>query len=106
YDEAIAQLTDALSRHPNYLQAERLLARAVALKGDAAGAARRFASIASRDKLARSYCELAWALALAGRTADAERALDDARKSGTPIYPYDLALVNTAMRRTDDAFAS
>jgi TolB-like protein/tetratricopeptide (TPR) repeat protein len=106
YDEAIAQLTATLSQHPGYLQAERLLARAVAMKGDAADAVRRFEMIASRDHLARSYCELAWAHALAGQRQEAERALATARTSGSKIYPYDLALVFTSLGRRDDAFGA
>ena len=106
YDEAIAQLTDTLNRHPGYIQAERLLARAVAQKGNPRDAVRRFESIASRDHLARTYCELAWALALDGRPQDADRALASARSSGSPIYPYDLALAYTALGRRDEAFAA
>jgi Flp pilus assembly protein TadD len=96
-------LTATLAKYPGFLSAERLLARTVAQKGDVKDAVRRFEANSLRDKSARAACELAWAYALAGRTADAERTLAAARASGSRVYPYDLAMVYTALGRTEEA---
>lgn len=106
YDEAIAQLSTTLTRHPGFPSAERLLARTLAQKGSINDAVQRFEAISQRDTGPRARCELAWVYALAGRQKDAEQALAMALASTSPVYPYDLALVYTAMRRPDDAFSA
>jgi TolB-like protein/tetratricopeptide (TPR) repeat protein len=106
YDEAIQQLTVTLAGHPGYASAERLLARALAQKGDHAAAIRYFEGLAQRDPGPRAACELAWVYALAGRADDAQGELARARTSGAYVYPYDVALVFTALGRFDEAFAA
>jgi eukaryotic-like serine/threonine-protein kinase len=106
YDEAIQQLTTTLASHPGYASAERLMARAMAQKGSHDEAIRYFEALARRDAGPRAACELAWAYARAGRRADAERELARALASESHLYPYDLALVHTALGRTDDALAA
>ncbi|MEO6222801.1 MAG: hypothetical protein ABIP90_06090, partial [Vicinamibacterales bacterium] len=105
YADAIQQLTVTLKRHAGYLPAERLMARAYAQIPDSDEAIRRFERLAPGDGF-RGRCELAWAYATAGRRADAERELQAVlgRTTGT-VYPYDLALVYTALGRRDEAFA-
>jgi eukaryotic-like serine/threonine-protein kinase len=106
YDEAIRQLTDTLARNPGYASAERLMARALAQKGSHDDAVRYFEALARRDVGPRAACELAWGYALAGRRVEAERELARAQAADGHVYPYDLALVYTALGRRDDAFAA
>jgi tetratricopeptide (TPR) repeat protein len=106
YFGAIRQLESTLAAHPDYIPAQRLLARATAMTGDTRGALRRFQDLRTRDDTARSRCELAWAYALAGQQADALRELASARDSGSTVYQYDVALVFAALGRTDEAFAA
>ena len=107
YDDAIKQLEETLRAHPGYAPAERLLARAVAMRGDPEAAILRFRDLRARDDSSRSRCELAWAYALAGRRQDALRELDAARtKADSKVYPYDVALVLSALGRPEDALAA
>ena len=107
YDEAIQHLEATLRAHPNYAPAERLMARAVAMRGDTARAIRQFQALRARDDSSRSRCELAWAYALAGLRADALRELDAARtKPDSKVYPYDVALVLSALGQQQDALAA
>jgi TolB-like protein/tetratricopeptide (TPR) repeat protein len=106
YDEAIRHLNGTLAAHPGYASAERLLARALAQKGSHEEAIRYFEALARRDRGPRAACELAWAYALAGRPRDAERELARARASEAHVYPYDLALVLTALRRPGEALTA
>jgi tetratricopeptide (TPR) repeat protein len=100
YDEAIQQLQSTLLMHPDYVSAERLLARAQAMKGQSIDAVSMFERLRAKDSTSRSRCELAWAYALAGRRDDAMRELERARAmTESPIYPYDEALVLTALGR-------
>jgi tetratricopeptide (TPR) repeat protein len=90
--------------HPGYPSAERLLARTVAMKGQHAEAIGMFERLRDKGDTSRSRCELAWAYALAGRTEDATRELARARgMTASRMYPYDEALVLTALGRTDAA---
>ncbi len=79
YDEAIQQLQTTLAMHPGYSSAERLLARAHAMKRQLPEAIGIFERLRDRDDTSRSRCELAWAYALAGRSDDATRELEQAR---------------------------
>lgn len=107
YDEAIQQLQKTLAGHPGFLPAERLLARAIAMRGDPSDAVRRFRDLRGRDDSPRSRCELAWAYALAGLRAEAARELESARTiPGGRVYPYDVALVLAALGRQQDALAA
>jgi tetratricopeptide (TPR) repeat protein len=101
YDAAIQQLNTTLTDHPGYLPAERLLGRAQAMKGQTAEAVAAFERQRARDDTPRSRSELAWAYALAGRTEDATQMLESARAMPSPAgYPYDEALVLTALGKT------
>jgi tetratricopeptide (TPR) repeat protein len=63
-----------------------------------------FERLRDKDDTSRSRCELAWAYALAGRTEDATRELEQARgMTQSQKYPYDEALVLTALGRTEAA---
>jgi serine/threonine protein kinase/tetratricopeptide (TPR) repeat protein len=93
YDEAIAHLDVTLKTFPGYQPAERLRARALALRGE-------------HPAGARPRCELAWAYALAGRRADALAELRSASTLKSPVYPYDVALVHAALNDADQAIAA
>jgi eukaryotic-like serine/threonine-protein kinase len=104
YDEAIQQLQTTLREHPDYLPAERLLARAQAMKGETADAVAAFERQQKRDDNPRSRSELAWAYALAGRARDATQMLESARAMPSLAgYPYDEALVLAALGKTAEA---
>lgn len=106
YEEAIAHLRTTLKSFPDYAPAERLLARALAQRGNHAEAVRVFENQKQRGDSPRSRCELAWAYALAGRLADAETELQSALAEKSGIYQYDVALALTAMGRHDDALTA
>jgi TolB-like protein/Tfp pilus assembly protein PilF len=104
YDEAMQQLKTTLTDHPGYLPAERLLARTQAMKGQTAVAVAAFERQRARDDNPRSRSELAWAYALAGRAKDATQMLESARAMPSLAgYPYDEALVLTALGKPGDA---
>ena len=105
YGAAIQQLTQTLAKHPAYLPAERLLARAEAMNGQTADAVARFEAQRTRDDTPRSRCELAWAYALAGRRSDARREFDTARRlAPSRSFPYDEAVALTALGEANAAF--
>jgi tetratricopeptide (TPR) repeat protein len=106
YEEAIAHLRTTLKSFPDYAPAERLLARALAQRGNHAEAVRVFENQKQRGDSPRSRCELAWAYALAGRLADAETELQSALAERSGIYQYDVALALTAMGRHDEALTA
>jgi serine/threonine protein kinase/tetratricopeptide (TPR) repeat protein len=108
YSEAIEQLQQTLKEHDGFMPAERLLARTYAQVGKFEEALLRFEHLIARQNNTRDRCELAWAYALAGRRADAERELASAINAAgtTHLYPYDLALVYTALGKTEDAFSA
>jgi TolB-like protein len=98
YDEAIAQLDITLTSVPAYLPAERLRARALAMRGDHVEAVRQFEQQKLRADGARPRCELAWAYALAGRRNEALAELRSALALKSGLYWYDVALVHAALR--------
>jgi eukaryotic-like serine/threonine-protein kinase len=106
YDEAIAQLDLTLAAFPGYMPAERLRARAFAMRGDTAEAIRQFEQQKLRVDNARARCELAWAYALAGRREDASAELQSALALATGVYPYDIALVHAALNQPNAALAA
>ena len=106
YDAAIAQLDLTLAAFPGYLPAERLRARALAQRGQHAEAIRQFEQQKVRGDSARARCELAWALALAGRRKEAQTELRSAEALATGVYPYDVALVYAALNEPDAALAA
>jgi serine/threonine-protein kinase len=104
YSEAIQQLQNTLAMHAGYQPAERLLARAEAMSGRTEDAVATFEALVARDDTSRPRYELAWAYAVAGRTPDAERELARAREANpSQEYPYDEALVLTALGRADES---
>lgn len=106
YDEAIAQLDLTLAAFPGYMPAERLRARALAMRGDTVDAVRQFEQQKLRVDNARARCELAWAYALAGRRKEAHAELQSAQALATGVYPYDVALVHAALNEPDAALAA
>ena len=106
YDEAIAHLDTTLKNFPGYQPAERLRARALAQRGNHAEAVVLFENQKQRADNPRSRCELAWAYALAGRLADAEKELQSALAEKSGVYQYDVALALTAMGRRDEALTA
>jgi TolB-like protein/Tfp pilus assembly protein PilF len=106
YDAAVAQLDTTLAAFPGYLPAERLRARALALRGDRAEAVRQFELQKTRGDTARARCELAWAYALAGRREDALRELRSALAQKTGLYHYDVALAYNALDRREEALSA
>jgi eukaryotic-like serine/threonine-protein kinase len=104
YDDAIEQLQATLLKHPGYISAERLLARAYAQKGDFTRSIPLFESLKRRTDNPRTRCEVAWVYALAGRAADARRELASAYTIvSSRVYPYDVALVLTALNQKSRA---
>jgi serine/threonine-protein kinase len=104
YDAAVQQLQTTLAAHPGFMPAERLLARSEAMNGRAAEAVAEFERQRARDDSSRSRCELAWAYAVAGRIGDAQRTFAEARAIvPSRAYPYDEALVLTALGRKQEA---
>ena len=97
YDDAVAQLDVTLAAFPGYLPAERLRARSLAMRGEHDEAIRQFQQQKARADGTRPRCELAWAYALAGQREQARAELRDAAALKAPVYPYDVALVHTAL---------
>jgi TolB-like protein/Flp pilus assembly protein TadD len=106
YDEAIAQLDTTLQAFPAYLPAERLRARALAMRGEHVEAVHQFEAQKRRADGPRPRCELAWAYARAGRRADALAELRSAQALKTGLYSYDVALVYAALNDTRQALAA
>jgi eukaryotic-like serine/threonine-protein kinase len=106
YAEAITHLDTTLSAFPGYLPAQRLRARALALRGDAAEAIREFEEQKQRGDGPRPRCELAWAYALAGRRDEALAELQSALAFKSGVYPYDVAMVYAALKQKDEALAA
>jgi TolB-like protein/Flp pilus assembly protein TadD len=97
YDEAVDQLKKTLALDPDFVPAHTLLGRAYVQRGEYDQA------IAELAATGPSYLDvLAQAYAAAGRRADAERTLAEARAAGCP--PYGIALAYAVLGQRDLAF--
>jgi tetratricopeptide (TPR) repeat protein len=108
YDDAVAQCRKALDLDPNSAGGQDCLGTAYLAKGmypQAIEASQRAVQLSGGDPsravgLGRAY-------ALAGRTADARKVLDELRQAYTTSHasPYFLATVEVALRHHPAAFA-
>ncbi len=100
YDEAIVQLEKTLALDPSFVPGRTLRGRALIQKGQYDEA------IAELEAVGDSYAAmLAQAYAAAGRRDEAQRVLADllSGKTSDPVFPYEVALIYTALGDADAA---
>jgi TolB-like protein/DNA-binding winged helix-turn-helix (wHTH) protein/tetratricopeptide (TPR) repeat protein len=106
YDEAIERQRQTLELDPGFAVAHLWLARAYLAKGLSARAIEEFEKAGSLGEGSSQAAELAHALAVSGRVADARRIFTELQRQGARRYvsPYDLALVHTGLGEKEPAF--
>jgi tetratricopeptide (TPR) repeat protein len=106
YDEAIERQRQTLELDPGFAIAHLWLARAYLAKGQSAQAIPEYEKAGSLGEGSSQLAELAHALAVSGRAAEARRILSRLQRQGTLRYvsAYDLALVQTGLGEKEHAF--
>lgn len=108
YDEATEQFRKTLELDPAFPQSRRYAAWAFLQKGmhgEAIGALQ--AALNSRERAPEIQGELGYALAVAGRRAEALAIVEDLRRLsvGRYVSPFSVALVHAGLGDRDSAFA-
>ena len=109
YDRAIAECRTALEMEDNFVTARWVLGRALEFKGDYTSAAGEFTRALEREPdSTRLQAALARINALSGATRRADAMLHELTTTTKPrhVSALDLASVQSALGRTDEAFAS
>jgi TolB-like protein/class 3 adenylate cyclase/Tfp pilus assembly protein PilF len=104
YGEAVRPCSEALELEPAFAAAFSALGMARTHQGDHAGgieAAEKYVEISEGSGWAQ--LELAYAYAVAGKSAESERIVGQVEAASLPFSPYDRATIYSALRETDRA---
>jgi TolB-like protein/tetratricopeptide (TPR) repeat protein/class 3 adenylate cyclase len=104
YSEAVQPCHEALQLNPNFAFAYSVLGQARAHLGDHAGAiesTKKYVELSAGSGW--SQLELAYAHAIAGNRAEAERIVSDVTARSLPSSPYDRATIYSALHDTATA---
>lgn len=106
FDRAVGQLEKTLAHSPDFFLARVTLGMARVQRGEFSKAIEEFEKARQQEQLTVLLGFLGHAYALAGRTDEAIRTLDELREISKRTYvpPYSIALIHTALNEKQEAF--